>query len=119
MTIHYDRAMIDLVREIRKRVPSDAKPGVKLANPELFDELLIIHTNSKDVILNTLIKELFERTGKEWSGRLEKAQQASPTYQAKVYRGQIQLEEKPKVTESSENSKESRKRIYRGRVVHS
>ena len=42
--------MIELVYEIRRRVPSELKPGVKLANPELFDELRDFYFKRADAV---------------------------------------------------------------------
>ena len=111
--------MIELVFEIRRRVPSELKPGVKLANPELFDEL-IAHYNDKDAktITKALIKELLTLGGKKWALALEtyEAKQQHNGHQTKMYRGLVSLEEK----EAAANAKpkpNSKKKIYRGQVI--
>ena len=131
MAINFDRAMIELVREIRRRVPSDIKPGIKLANPDILNELTDVYFSTQDVILKTLIKELFERAGEPWPTRLLK-EEATPQYQAKVYRGNTQLTETPRSEAKPSDTKENnsanpeeatsqkpnkRTRIYRGRVI--
>lgn len=43
LTVKYDRAMIALLREIRRHVASEVKPSIKLANPDLLYELRDIY----------------------------------------------------------------------------
>ncbi|GLS25026.1 hypothetical protein [Marinibactrum halimedae] len=117
MKINFDRAMIELIREIRKKVSPEAKPKIKFANPEIFDELKVIYNKESDVILKALIKELFTRAGDKWLEKLEPASSTATEksdHQTKVYRGQTMLVEKrPKDT----STKKKRTRVYRGQVV--
>lgn len=113
MAVNYDRAMIDLVREIRRRVSSEAKPGIKLANPEILNELAKIYFETQDPILEALIKELFARAGDPWPALLEQPGDG-PQYQTKVYRGQATLVEKPS---SDGATKPKAKRMYRGQEI--
>lgn len=115
----FNKAMIDLVKEIRKRVSANDKPSIKLANPELLNELIPIYHGTKDTILSTLIKELFERAGDDWSERLKRQEQSEERYVTQVYRGQVRVvkaedEAKPDESEAKEAGS---KRIYRGQVV--
>ncbi len=112
--MQYDKAMIDLVLEIRRRVSSEDKPAIKLANPELFDELVRIYRASTDAVTRALVKDLFARAGDPWPQSLEAPQADGPRYVSKVYRGQVRLEEADGPKTSSE---ERPVRIYRGRVV--
>lgn len=117
--MQYTKPMIELVFEIRRRVPADMKPAVKLANPELLDELLLHHRKSKDVICQTLIKELLQLAGAPWDHALadaerNEAQAQRPRQVTKVYRGQVTLEA---VAPHKEEQSHHPKRIYRGQVI--
>lgn len=118
--MQYTKPMIELVFEIRRRVPAEMKPAVKLANPELLDELLLHHGKSKDVICQTLIKELLQLAGAPWDHALadaernEVVQAKRPRQVTKVYRGQVTLEA---VAPHKEGQSHRPKRIYRGQVI--
>ena len=122
--MQYTKPMIELVFEIRRRVPADLKPSVKLANPELLDELIAHHRRSKDVICQTLIKELLQMAGDPWDHALSDAQDDAEAAEAatrprqvtKVYRGQVTLEEAPP-RDDLDQSKKRPKRMYRGQEV--
>lgn len=114
--MQYTKPMIELVFEIRRRVPADLKPSIKLANPELLDELSQHHTQSRDVITQTLIKELLQKAGPPWDGYLEaEAEQrdSGAKQVTKVYRGQVTLEDAP----DHSKTKSKPKRMYRGQVI--
>ncbi len=126
--VNFNKPMIDLVREIRRRVPAQAKPGIKLANPELLDELLPVYRSSSDTVTRTLIKELYSLAGDEWSQRLT-APDTDPQgatgdaqpgdgkrYVTQVYRGQTRLVE---VAPAEQPEPVETKRVYRGQVVKS
>jgi hypothetical protein len=85
----FDKAMIDLVKEIRRRSPSELKPGIKLANPELLSELLEQFHASKDVVTKALIKELFSLAGDPWPDALKRDDKPEKHYSTMVYRGQV------------------------------
>lgn len=113
--MQYTKPMIELVFEIRRRVPAELKPSVKLANPELFQELATYFHASRDVISQTLIKELLQMAGDPWDSYLEdKARESGPRQVTKVYRGQVTLEDAPREEESA---KPKTKRVYRGQVI--
>lgn len=115
--MQYTRPMIELVFEIRHRVSADLKPSIKLANPELLDELVEYHGTSRDVICNTLIKELLQLAGPPWDGWLEAEERAkTPRQVTKVYRGQVSLAEAPPEAQKKEDATKP-KRIYRGQVL--
>jgi len=124
--VNFNKQMIDLVREIRRRVPSDDKPGIKLANPDLLNELIPIFQLSTDTVTKTLIKELFNVAGDGWPERLvaksfdvgeDQYDNGEPKkrYITKTYRGQTELVEVKPVTEE----KPRIQRIYRGQLVSS
>lgn len=107
--------MIDLVFAIRRLAPSDLKPSIKLANPELFDELQKLYHRGTDTISSTLIKELFLLAGDDWFRSLVSNTETT-RQKTSVYRGQAMFESvaAPKTTKSKQQSK---KKIYRGREV--
>jgi len=125
--MQYTKAMVDLIQEARRRAPSEDKPSIKLANPDVLFELLRLYQNSSDTIFKALIKEAFFLAGAPWPARLEeKPRQSEPTpedvpegYVVKIYRGRTVLERKTGSADSKEKNESTRpKRIYRGRVVN-
>lgn len=120
--MNYTKTMIDLVREARKRVPSKDKPGIKLANPEVFDELARIYRVSDDSVLRAIVKELFFQAGEPWLSKLEtkvSVNSSTPAekFVAKVYRGKLWLEASPRKDDDTVKNRDKPKRVYRGRVV--
>lgn len=96
--MQYTKPMVDLVYEIRRRVDSEMKPGVKMANPELLKELAEYHHHCKDTITKALIKELLFMAGPTWATLLhpnsdEHKETNIPRQVVKVYRGQTILED--------------------------
>ncbi|WP_041521649.1 hypothetical protein [Gilvimarinus agarilyticus] len=118
--MHYSKPMIDIVMEVRRRLPSDLKPSVKLANPELLSELAQHYPVSRDTITRTLIKELMQLAGESWPERLSTpAKTDSPKTQTKVYRGQVSLEQRSEKPTAPEPETKRPLRVYRGQVVYS
>lgn len=115
--MQYSRPMIELVYEIRRRVSADLKPGIKLANPDMFQELSDHYHACKDIITKTLIKELLTMAGEPWENNLHKPTEAvAPRQVIKSYRGQVSLvEAKTAISGSVKGSKSVR--IYRGQIV--
>ncbi len=114
--MNFNKPMIDLIREIRRRASSDSKPTIKLANPNLLHELIPIHHTCGDTITKTLIKELFSMAGAPWPEALEHPQAVEDQrFVTKIYRGQTQLE--PAATQVTHEVHDKPKLIYRGRVV--
>ena len=123
MAVNFDRAMIELVREIRRRAPANDKPGIKLANPEILEELAVLYHKSKDIVFKTLIKELFERAGNDSLENFT-AETESKKFQSQIYRGQAKLVESKDTSsepaaeaDSEEKAKKRKTRIYRGQVI--
>lgn len=118
--MNFNKQMIDLVREIRRRAPSEYKPGIKLANPELLTEMIPWFHASKDAVTKALIKELFEQAEGDWSEKLldnkidEPSGPSGKVYVTKVYRGQVQLVE---VASDDGGEPGAPKRMYRGQIV--
>lgn len=105
--MQYTKPMIDLVYEIRRRVDSNMKPSVKMANPEMLQELADYYQRTKDTITKTLIKELLFMAGDQWQQLLEPAKTDVdktpdiPKQVVKVYRGQTTLVDAPHTAEAS------------------
>lgn len=112
--MNFSKEMIDLVREIRRRVPSNIKPSIKLANPDIFDEIRDCYKVSNDSILKALTRELFSMAGPEVS-LTQESKLSSGQFISKIYRGQTSLSPKPTEANTPVNVKP--KRIYRGQVV--
>ena len=118
--MQFTKPMIDLVYEIRRRVRSDLKPEVKLANPELLPILTNVYLQDKpDAVTGALIKELMSLAGDDWLARLQGgAATVSNRMISKSYRGQVSHEPAPSSGMAPE-AVVTRKpvKIYRGRVV--
>lgn len=94
--MNYSKAMIDLISKARRRAPSDDKPSIKLANPEVLYELNKIYHKSNDTVLKVIIKETFQLAGGSWPDKLaepleDNASTPQPRTTTKIYRGQTQL----------------------------
>lgn len=113
--MQFTKPMIELVYEIRRFSPSELKPDVKLANPELFSVLNGYYHASANAVSKALIKELFHLAGSPWPERLE-SQTAKTPQTLRVYRGQTQLEDKPPREDHKANDNR-KKRVYRGQTV--
>ncbi|GAB1258755.1 hypothetical protein NBRC116494_32570 [Aurantivibrio plasticivorans] len=115
--MQFTKPMIELVYEIRKRVPSDLKPAVKLANPELIPELIEAYRDSRDTILKTLIRALCEQAGPAWLDALDSPPATHSKLSVHIYRGNVQHKEREASTGDSTAVMERKRKIYRGRVV--
>lgn len=113
--MNFNKAMIDLVKEIRRRSPSDLKPSIKLANPELLSELLEQYHNSKDTVTKALVKELFSLAGDPWPNALLEEEKPEKEYSTMVYRGQVRYVETKR--EPPQPSAKTTQLIYRGRPI--
>lgn len=120
--MQYSKPMIDLVYEIRRRVDAKIKPGIKLANPDMLQELAEFHHNCKDTITRTLIKELLSLAGEPWVDQLNEPSRKpdtpkpnTPKQITKVYRGQVSLVDSPLAGTAKEPHRPVR--IYRGQRV--
>ena len=112
----FTKPMIDLVQEIRKRVPSEHKSSIKLSDPNLLNVLIPIHRSCSDAILQALLKDLFFKAGEDWLDKLEAGEIQKEKYVTRVYRGQVQLVPVSKETSEKASVKTSRK-VYRGQVI--
>lgn len=117
--MNYTKAMIDLVKEIRRRATSDEKPSIKLTNPDLFPELQGILADTNDAVMKALIKELFSLVGSPWSEPITDINENYPQSIFTSYRGQAKMKARSveDKTEAEAKKKFSSQRIYRGQIV--
>lgn len=115
----FTKAMIDLAKEIRRRAPSDLKPNLKMANPDLFKELGKLFHQTNDAVMKALIREICELAGEPWVDALNPDEDTESS-SVRHYRG-ITLFEKKSSEPDPGQRKEATvpKRIYRGQVVSS
>ena len=113
----YTKPMIELVMQIRKWMPSELKPDVKLANPNLFNILAQHYHNNCEVLTKALIKELFSLAGENWPELLTSQAAPKPKSRIKVYRGQTTLEAKPAQITKDTNTPTKSTRFYRGVAI--
>ncbi|GAA6152147.1 hypothetical protein [Pseudoteredinibacter isoporae] len=105
--MRFNKHMIDLLREIRRRVPSHQKPSIKLANPELIDELFLAYEQSRDSICQLLIREFIEQ-----NRSLGKPLRENPSTQHGII-----MEKEARAVEATAEKVARPKRVYRGQVV--
>lgn len=113
--MQYTKPMIELVYEIRKTVPAEFKPSVKLANPDLFNQLITHYHHGAKTITKALIKELLSFAGSDWTEALLEQKPIEEKHATKIYRGTISLERQQLAEEKARENR--KKRIYRGRVI--
>ena len=116
----YSKALIDLITAARRRVPSKDKPEIKLANPEIFNELIRIYHASSDSVLKALIKEACQVAGDHWPEKLANpvehdASNDQHKYVSKLYRGISNVINT--LPEKKSKPKTGPQRIYRGQVI--
>lgn len=118
--MQYTKAMIDLLKEVRRRAPAEEKPAIKLANPEVMNEVQRLYFKSKDAVLKAIVKELFDLAGSPWDQALRIPAQAEESvregYILKSYRGVTQLLERAEQAHQA-SPEHSKKKVYRGQVI--
>ncbi|BCE03202.1 hypothetical protein [Marinicellulosiphila megalodicopiae] len=117
--MQYSKSMIELVMQIRKWMPSDLKPEVKLANPDLFQILANHYHDNPQIIVQALIKELFSLAGENWNDLLVSTEIMAPQSTMRVYRGQISIEPKSDQGLLSDDAAKKPVRYYRGAPIYS
>lgn len=124
--MHLNKVMIDLISEIRRRAPSEVKPAIKLANPDVLQEIFEVYKDSKDNILKALIRETFLEAGEPWISKAhridhpeeyEEEKEETVHYITKVYRGQRQLIEVENEEHTDLDFIKSPNLIYRGQKI--
>jgi len=100
----HSKRMLDLILDIRKAMPSEAKSKIKFSNPNILDLLVEHHQTTNDETMKVLIEELMLEAGTEWKQKLSFANKSK------------QQEGKP---QSPSTSTQSKKIIYRGQITYS
>lgn len=112
--MQYTKPMIDLVLLIRKTAPTHIKSQIKLANPDLLEQLINIYPNLEGRGLRSLVVELMTLAGPDWVAELKARSRittasARPTPAPLLQEGSAPLALSPHV--------KPRTKIYRGQVV--
>lgn len=110
----FTRPMIDLAKEVRRRAPTELKPSIKMANPEMFDLLIELYKNSKDAVFRALVKELVSMAGEPWKSTLIEQDAPKQNTQKQLVRPSMDALQGEWFDRHDDNR---RKRIYRGHVV--
>lgn len=108
--------MIDLIRELRKRAPEEAKHNIKFANPDVIEELILLYQDTNDTIFKALVKELCTLAGEPWITFLNGPQEQEQKFVTKVYRGQT-VSEPVTSKPAQQEAEEKPVRMYRGHVI--
>lgn len=114
--MQYTKSMIDHILQIRKIAPANIRPQIKLANPDLLDELAKMYVDIQDIVIKDLIEQLMAMAGPAWQALLNNHSAPPVNYQQKTYRGNQTKSTPPGPLDS--NSKRTSKVIYRGHVIH-
>ncbi len=119
--MYFTRAMIDLVKQIRHTASPNDKRSIKLADPELFNVLVMMYHASHNSTFKALITELFSTIDGDWLSALDadKTTQSDNSrpdkkYATIVYRGQTRQIE---IRDDNHQKKHKPVRIYRGQIV--
>ena len=119
--MQYSKQMIDLVMQIRKLTPTEIKPEIKLANPNLIIVLIDHYHNGANTLVRALVKDLCSLAGESWSDKLVLRKQIREK-SVKAFRRQHALDDKIKDADISKGTiikKTAKKIIYRGQVIYS
>ncbi len=110
----YTKPMIELVFQIRRLCPSELKPIIKLANPNLFGELQSLYQGDNCTACKKLITELFSLV----ETPLGESSKGGLSYPGQSFFENVTAKSEPKSPEAAaEMLKKSRKRVYRGQVI--
>ena len=124
MIPNLSKDMIDLMQQLRKRLRSEFGVDVKLSQPDVIQQLLVLVDKSHDQRTLLLFADLEHMMGVTLEHAHEEASNAEPlseehqTIIRRVYRGQV-IEERVarKEPQLSANTSQIKKRIYRGQEV--
>lgn len=113
--LELDKASYDLIRELRRSLPDDEKSKIRLADPELLQELVALHQRCKDSGRQGLIEQILTQAG---ASLPEKVQPPASKKTVKgMYRGQPVLVESRNPAPPGAKPTVRAKRIYRGQVI--
>ncbi len=100
----HSKRMLDLMLDIRKIIPSEAKSRIRLSDPNILDLLVEHYQTTKDEIMKVLIEELMLEAGTEWKQKLSLANKSK---------------QQERRSEARNTSTQPKKIIYRGQVIYS
>lgn len=110
--MQYNKAMIDLVFQIRRAAPEDIRSQIKLSDPNLLTALPDAYPNFADSQLRNMVLQLLKLAGPSWEAEIQKRERPES---GRMYRGQATelIQQKlPRPTTSRPKTI-----IYRGRVI--
>lgn len=110
----YTKPMIELVFQIRRLCPSELKPIIKLANPNLFGELQSLYQGNNCAACKKLITEFFSLV----ETPLGESAKSGFSYPGQNFFESVTAKSAPNSPEAAAATlKKSRKRVYRGQVI--
>lgn len=71
MNLEIDRPMASLFFEIKRNMPYEEREHMKIASPDIANDLIKIYHTSEDPELKTLIENFMGRAGSKWEQQLE------------------------------------------------
>lgn len=110
----YTKSMIEHVQQIRKMLPNDMRPQIRLANPDLLDQLSELYWELPDLLIKEKIERLMHQAGPAWADLLQRQDKPHPRA-SRTYRG-VELPETPKQKPDRKNPHKS-KLMYRGQPI--
>ena len=70
--LNIDRPMVSLFFEIKRNMPFEYRDDIKLAAPDIGEQLISIYEDSKNDTLKELIEAFMDRAGTQWSSKLQR-----------------------------------------------
>lgn len=68
--LNIDRPMVSLFFEIKRNMPFDQRKDMKIAAPNIGEQLVSIYRDSNNKSLKGLIENFMEHAGQGWAQRL-------------------------------------------------
>ena len=65
-----DRRRANIFFEIKRHLPYEVRAEMKIAAPDVAEQLIDIHQSSEDTILRDLIERFFSGAGNTWAKQL-------------------------------------------------
>jgi hypothetical protein len=66
-----DRPMVQLFFQIKRLMPTESQQNMKIASPDIAEQLIDIYVASKNASIRTLIELFMERAGNPWTAKLK------------------------------------------------
>ena len=92
----YSRVMIELIHEIRHRMPLELRPGVRFSNPEILGNMAKFYHSTDDDVAQLMIEKLLIEAGGDWPKLListdkKKGVSSEEPRLIRIYRGQVSI----------------------------